>query len=69
MPALAFGCCPVHLNEPCEVHAVRKRVGNCADVAREAVSGDLEILARRCVAQTFDEDVRGGLIPFAKGEV
>ena len=63
-----FRCCPVHFDEPREVYAVGKRVADRADVGRETVSGDLEILARSSVAQAFDENIRGGLIALAESE-
>lgn len=43
--ALAFRCCPIHFDKPCEVNAVMQRVADRADVGNEAISGDLKILA------------------------
>ena len=67
--AFAFLRGAIDLDELREVAAVVQRVGDRGSVRREAIGGDLETLARRRVAQAFDENVRGALIALAHGDV
>jgi hypothetical protein len=57
-----------NLDEHGEVAAVPKGVRDRPAVRRESIGRNLE-LASRSVAQAFDENVRGGLVPLPHGDV
>ncbi len=59
----------VNLDQLGEVAAVMQCGADCAFVGLPAIASKLELASRRCLAHAFDENVRGGLIPFGNGYV
>src|SRR5258708_752002 len=69
LPSFAFLRCTVDLDEHCEVAAVTQSGCNRGTVRREAVRCDLETRRRSSQPQTFNENVRGGLIALAQRDI
>ena len=70
VPALPVLIRAVDLDVHGVVATVAERSGDCGDVGLETIGGDLEpLLGGSRVAQAFNENVRGGLIPAPKSEV
>jgi len=68
--AVFIGRIAVHLNLLRIIAAVAKRGGDCRNVGLKAISADLEaLLTGSSGTQTFDKNIRGGLIATAQSEV